>query len=183
MIFQQYLDIDRGEKCMFPVPSICLRTDDERLAIQKWTVRSALQHLRVTHVFSLLSVLLSLYEEGRFCDAFHQHQDGWRNCESCQKAIHCGCIASFKQFMPSDSCGIICRKCSELSIIMARRSNLLVAATPSPSLVDANQEEMKMIGKMCTGSVVIPLFEKQLSAIDADQRLGRLVIPTKFAEV
>ncbi|XP_073128770.1 B3 domain-containing transcription factor VAL3-like isoform X2 [Henckelia pumila] len=26
------------------------------------------------------------YEEGRFCETFHSNDDGWRKCESCDKA-------------------------------------------------------------------------------------------------
>ncbi|KAK9269747.1 hypothetical protein L1049_001525 [Liquidambar formosana] len=28
----------------------------------------------------------SAYEDGRFCEIFHSHSDGWRNCDSCGKA-------------------------------------------------------------------------------------------------
>ncbi|XP_073026605.1 B3 domain-containing transcription factor VAL3-like [Primulina eburnea] len=62
----------------------------------------------------------SAYEEGRFCETFHSKDDGWRQCESCHKLIHCGCIVSFNNHFLTDSGGIICMECTRLNFLLAR---------------------------------------------------------------
>ncbi|CAN6920666.1 unnamed protein product [Brassica oleracea] len=58
----------------------------------------------------------SAYEQGRFCDIFHQRASGWRCCESCGKRIHCGCIVSAPAFMLLDAGGIECLTCARKKV-------------------------------------------------------------------
>ncbi|XP_060200428.1 B3 domain-containing protein Os07g0563300-like isoform X3 [Lycium barbarum] len=132
----------------------------------------------------------SVYEYGRFCETFHSNDDGWRDCESCGKLVHCGCIASFNTYLLLDFGGIMCMECSKKNIILAR-DRCLSDETPvstGESRVDAAQtvvepqyrprvteRELKKIS-------INPLFQKLLSASDADLTLSRLVIPKKCAE-
>uniref|UniRef100_A0A2N9I9X1 VAL1-3 N-terminal zinc finger domain-containing protein n=1 Tax=Fagus sylvatica TaxID=28930 RepID=A0A2N9I9X1_FAGSY len=53
----------------------------------------------------------SAYEEGKFCDIFHLNADGWRDCATCGKMVHCGCIMSFHLFTVLDFGGVSCMKC------------------------------------------------------------------------
>ncbi|XP_030929025.1 B3 domain-containing protein Os07g0563300-like isoform X3 [Quercus lobata] len=53
----------------------------------------------------------SAYEEGKFCDIFHLDADGWRDCATCGKMVHCGCIMSFHVYTVLDFGGVCCIKC------------------------------------------------------------------------
>ncbi|KAF9595750.1 hypothetical protein IFM89_003492 [Coptis chinensis] len=62
----------------------------------------------------------SAYEQSTFCDNFHLKESGWRECDTCNKRLHCGCIASKALLVLTDNGGvecISCVKCSELSSI------------------------------------------------------------------
>nr|QNI23772.1 AP2/ERF transcription factor [Camptotheca acuminata] len=170
----------------------CFQCEDSKSVRFKngWRLRSG-------HFAQLCDRCGSLYEEGRFCENFHSNDDGWRDCESCGKLVHCGCIASFHAYMLLDFGGVICMECSKINFIRARRRCL------SPETQIGNGEpqgdaarriqvdpqywprvtdlELQQISKE-PNSIVIPLFEKLLSASDADQKLARLVIPKKCAE-
>ncbi|KAJ4912819.1 B3 domain-containing transcription factor VAL3 [Raphanus sativus] len=64
----------------------------------------------------LCSRCASAYEQGKFCDIFHQRASGWRCCESCGKRIHCGCIVSASAFMLLDAGGIECLTCARKKV-------------------------------------------------------------------
>ncbi|XP_042434371.1 B3 domain-containing protein Os07g0679700-like isoform X2 [Zingiber officinale] len=51
------------------------------------------------------------YEQLIFCDIFHQKESGWRECCSCGKHLHCGCIASKSFFDLLDTGGVQCINC------------------------------------------------------------------------
>lgn len=51
------------------------------------------------------------YEQLLFCDLFHSEDTGWRECISCGKRLHCGCIASSSLLELLDSGGINCISC------------------------------------------------------------------------
>ncbi|XP_039009420.1 B3 domain-containing transcription repressor VAL2-like isoform X2 [Hibiscus syriacus] len=57
----------------------------------------------------------SAYEQSVFCDIFHSNESGWRECTSCGKNLHCGCIASRCLFELLESRGIICTSCAKRS--------------------------------------------------------------------
>lgn len=53
----------------------------------------------------------SAYEQVVFCDTFHQNDTGWRECTSCGKRLHCGCIASTALIEILDCGGVKCVEC------------------------------------------------------------------------
>ncbi|GER55719.1 B3 domain-containing protein [Striga asiatica] len=53
------------------------------------------------------------YEQLTFCEMFHSEETGWRECTSCGKSLHCGCIASSSLFELIDTGGVNCRGCSK----------------------------------------------------------------------
>ncbi|KAL6975370.1 hypothetical protein U1Q18_024165 [Sarracenia purpurea var. burkii] len=153
--------------------------------------------LRSGHFAQLCNRCASLYEEGIFCETFHSNDDGWRDCESCGKLVHCGCIVSFLSYMLLDFGGVICMECSRIKFILERKRCLYSETQtgngePQGDAARRNQIdpqywprvtdlELQQITRE-TNSVVIPLFEKLLSSSDADHKLARLVIPKKCAE-
>ncbi|KAI3742795.1 hypothetical protein L1987_60491 [Smallanthus sonchifolius] len=51
------------------------------------------------------------YEQQDFCELFHLDDTGWRECTSCGKRLHCGCIA-FSAFLELlDNGGVNCVSC------------------------------------------------------------------------
>nr|XP_010327146.1 B3 domain-containing transcription factor VAL3 isoform X6 [Solanum lycopersicum] len=113
-----------------------------------------------------------------------------------EKLIHCGCIVSFNSYLLLDFGGIMCMDCSKKNFILAR-NRCLSHETPVPtekSQLDATQtmiesqyrprvteSKLQKISINC-GHGVTPLFQKSLTATDADLTLSRLVIPKKCAE-
>ncbi|PIA32446.1 hypothetical protein AQUCO_04500208v1 [Aquilegia coerulea] len=64
----------------------------------------------------------SAYEQSAFCDIFHLKESGWRECYTCSKRLHCGCIASKSLLVLTDNGGVQCINCirsSELSNIQS----------------------------------------------------------------
>ncbi|KAJ4972296.1 hypothetical protein NE237_005395 [Protea cynaroides] len=57
----------------------------------------------------------SAYEQLVFCDAFHSKESGWRECNSCGKRLHCGCIASKYVLELLDNGGVECINCARSS--------------------------------------------------------------------
>ncbi|KAJ0047183.1 hypothetical protein Pint_04428 [Pistacia integerrima] len=194
----------------------------------------------------------SAYEEGRFCNIFHLDASGWRDCVTCKKIVHCGCIMSTHTHTELDSGGVRCTECISNDILMGANSHRFQFKNARPRtlrdlpevrlcvdlgkvitgitygtssqedacesreqlyadspdgvnisdsstvnkkpqsnglgkvhsyrryLPEASDEDMQQIRKH-SNSVVIPLFEKELTISDADSRNGRLVIPKKCA--
>ncbi|XP_042058978.1 B3 domain-containing protein Os07g0563300-like [Salvia splendens] len=136
-----------------------------------------------------------LYDDGRFCETFHSNDDGWRDCGSCGKLVHCGCIVSFGTHLLLDFGGVICMECSRLNFLLARKRCL--SLEPEVRARDPRQEssgqapveaqywpwmtdsELQKISRNPKATVT-PLFEKILSA--ADLKLARLIIPKRCAE-
>ncbi|KAL3508615.1 hypothetical protein ACH5RR_028016 [Cinchona calisaya] len=114
----------------------------------------------------------SLYEEGRFCEAFHSSDDGWRDCESCGKLVHCGCIVSFKTYLLLDFGGVICMECLRINFAKARNRCLPLRIQQDVTRQTGIEPQYRPQG---TDSEL-------LSATDADPKLARLIIPKKCAE-
>ncbi|XP_057498445.1 B3 domain-containing transcription repressor VAL2-like isoform X1 [Actinidia eriantha] len=57
----------------------------------------------------------SAYEQLVFCDTFHSKDTGWRECTTCGKHLHCGCIASSSLLELLDSGGVKCIGCTKSS--------------------------------------------------------------------
>lgn len=139
----------------------------------------------------------SVYEAGRFCETFHSNDDGWRDCESCGKLVHCGCVVSFNAYLLLDFGGVICMECSKINFLLARSRclSLETQVNIGDTAADVARRiriephywprvtglELQRISRT-PKSVVTPLFEKLLTASDADLKLGRIVIPKKCAE-
>ncbi|KAL6574481.1 hypothetical protein OROMI_011766 [Orobanche minor] len=52
------------------------------------------------------------YRQLTFCEMFHLQEAGWRECTSCGKRLHCGCIASSSLLDLLDTGGINCKGCT-----------------------------------------------------------------------
>ncbi|CAA3005969.1 B3 domain-containing transcription repressor VAL2 isoform X1 [Olea europaea subsp. europaea] len=55
------------------------------------------------------------YEQLVFCELFHLKETGWRECSSCSKRLHCGCIASSSLLELLDTGGVNCIECCRSS--------------------------------------------------------------------
>ncbi|XP_010553150.1 PREDICTED: B3 domain-containing transcription repressor VAL2 [Tarenaya hassleriana] len=60
----------------------------------------------------------SAYEQSIFCDVFHTNESGWRGCSSCDKRLHCGCIAARFMIELLDNGGVSCISCAKKSGIL-----------------------------------------------------------------
>ncbi|URD98978.1 B3 domain-containing protein [Musa troglodytarum] len=67
------------------------------------------------------------FEQGNFCESFHSDDGGWRNCETCGKRVHCGCVVSVSTYVLLDAGGVDCVACARKSLVMAPNQ---VASSP-----------------------------------------------------
>ncbi|KAF3454800.1 hypothetical protein FNV43_RR05248 [Rhamnella rubrinervis] len=65
----------------------------------------------------------STYENSVFCDTFHLEETGWRDCSSCGKHLHCGCIASKSLYEFLDYGGVGCTSCASSSRVCSMRND------------------------------------------------------------
>ncbi|KAJ8570935.1 hypothetical protein K7X08_037907 [Anisodus acutangulus] len=95
--------------------------------------------LRSGEFASLCDKCGTAYEQLVFCDLFHSEDTGWRECISCGKRLHCGCIASSSLLELLDSGGINCVSCARSSQRHTHKAfgtsiSNSVGETPSTSL-------------------------------------------------
>ncbi|KAL1804585.1 hypothetical protein ACET3Z_027653 [Daucus carota] len=76
---------------------------------QGWPLRSGAAFAILCHNCG------TLYDQLAFCDVFHSDHTGWRDCISCGKRLHCGCIASTSLLEILDTSGVICIRCAKTS--------------------------------------------------------------------
>nr|KJB13432.1 hypothetical protein B456_002G075900 [Gossypium raimondii] len=96
---------------LFPL----LRIMFEEQAEEKWSRNPGVCcHSLSSHtIYCFLSYrrLSSAFVEGRFCETFHPEASGWRECDSCNKGIHCGCIMAAHSYAILDFGGVKCLEC------------------------------------------------------------------------
>ncbi|XP_062188787.1 B3 domain-containing protein Os07g0563300-like isoform X1 [Phragmites australis] len=101
--------------------SYCKDPDPNSFGRRGWKVRSG-------PPFSVYADLCgrcySQFEQGIYCETFHSDEGGWRNCESCGRRVHCGCIVSIHKYQLRDAGGVDCSKCA--------RNTRSALAPPSP---------------------------------------------------
>ncbi|GFP87416.1 b3 domain-containing transcription repressor val2 [Phtheirospermum japonicum] len=68
--------------------------------------------LRSTGFATLCQICGTAYQQLTFCEMFHSDETGWRECASCGKRLHCGCIASSSLLDLLDTGGVNCKGCS-----------------------------------------------------------------------
>ncbi|KAL0320707.1 UNVERIFIED_CONTAM: B3 domain-containing protein [Sesamum radiatum] len=106
----------------------------------------------------------SVYEQGRFCETFHSNDDGWRDCESCGKARN-RCLSLEPEIRAKEP-------------YQEQTEQALLEAQCWRRVTDLDLQQVSRNPK----ATVTPLFEKILSASDADLKLARLIIPKRCAE-
>ncbi|KAK9734271.1 hypothetical protein RND81_04G127600 [Saponaria officinalis] len=52
------------------------------------------------------------FEQRIYCEEFHSDDSGWRECVTCGKRVHCGCIASVSLIELLDGGGVACIGCT-----------------------------------------------------------------------
>ncbi|XP_068639954.1 B3 domain-containing protein Os07g0679700-like isoform X2 [Aristolochia californica] len=82
----------------------------------------------------------SAFEQLVFCDTFHLNESGWRECSSCGKRLHCGCIASKISIELLDSGGVECVSCSRNS----EHSSVLPGYAYQDSALDSSSKVQKL---------------------------------------
>lgn len=96
-----------------------------------------------------------VYEQMRFCETFHSDDAGWRICSTCQKPVHCGCIASVYSFTHLDAGGIECINCSRKSDSHTSASNQIQQMVPILSLSQKSVSPIKSSSKHI-GGITVP---------------------------
>ncbi|URE41239.1 B3 domain-containing protein [Musa troglodytarum] len=98
------------------------------------------------------------YEQSAFCDIFHQKESGWRECCSCGKRLHCGCIASKSFFHLLDTGGVQCTGCMKNLEVPSMPSEVIQSFlsqhhqrvnAPSPKSSKENDADTAVTGRTC----------------------------------
>lgn len=72
-------------------------------------------NLRSGELANLCDKCGSAFEQRIFCEEFHADDSGWRECVTCGKRLHCGCIASLSLIELLDCGGVRCIGCARNS--------------------------------------------------------------------
>ncbi|GJN32734.1 hypothetical protein PR202_gb21257 [Eleusine coracana subsp. coracana] len=158
----------------------CKDPDPNSFGRRGWKVRSG-------PPFSVYADLCgrcySQFEQGIYCETFHSEEGGWRNCETCGRRVHCGCIVSIHKYQLRDAGGVDCNKCARNTrTAMYYPQNVSGYEFQAQMRNGRPRVDAKARSQLLPRShSVTPLFEKMLSASDAG-RIGRLVLPKKCAE-
>ncbi|ESW06712.1 hypothetical protein PHAVU_010G070200 [Phaseolus vulgaris] len=83
----------------------------------------------------------SAYEQSTYCDMFHPNDSGWRKCTSCDKRLHCGCIASMSQLELLDTGGVSCISCARNSGLQPIASNEKPNGSGTSKVIDASAQQ------------------------------------------
>ncbi|KAK7302099.1 hypothetical protein RJT34_12979 [Clitoria ternatea] len=97
---------------------------------------------------------LSAYENSIFCNKFHRQQTGWRECNFCNKPIHCGCIVSRSLFEYLDFGGVGCISCvntSQLSMIRSTENPSVSVSSTKNNASDRHSAHFD--GRLFVGGV------------------------------
>ncbi|KAK7276123.1 hypothetical protein RIF29_17256 [Crotalaria pallida] len=93
----------------------------------------------------------SAYESLVFCERFHLKESGWRECNLCNRYIHCGCIVSKTLFKHLDFGGIGCVNC--VNVTQYRRDiktpNVALASTKTYA---SDRHAAHIDGRLSAGS-------------------------------
>ncbi|XP_042451015.1 B3 domain-containing protein Os07g0563300-like isoform X2 [Zingiber officinale] len=119
-------------------------------------VLSKLGVLFVTQKWSsiIATCLRSAFEQGTFCETFHADDSGWRNCETCVKRLHCGCIVSAQTYVFLDAGGVECIACARKSLTMAPNqisSSLVLMQQHVPERRDSPAKTWRSIATPLSG--------------------------------
>ncbi|KAF6143055.1 hypothetical protein GIB67_041123 [Kingdonia uniflora] len=113
------------------------------------------------------------YEQLVFCDTFHLKESGWRECSSCGKRLHCGCIASKSLLELLDNGGVGCNRCmknSELPNIQIDEKRDGYAA---PTTENVEELQSTSMGDKVDGDGVDMRKLIQLGNIDGSEQSRR----------
>ncbi|XP_021766999.1 B3 domain-containing transcription repressor VAL2-like [Chenopodium quinoa] len=71
--------------------------------------------LRSGELANLCDKCGSAFQRQIFCEEYHADDSGWRECVTCGKRLHCGCIASLSLIELLDCGGVRCISCARNS--------------------------------------------------------------------
>ncbi|XP_027907253.1 B3 domain-containing transcription repressor VAL2-like isoform X2 [Vigna unguiculata] len=81
------------------------------------------------------------YEQSTYCDTFHSNDSGWRECTSCDKRLHCGCIASMSQLELLDTGGVSCISCARNSGLQPIAINEKPNGSGTSKVIDVSAQQ------------------------------------------
>ncbi|KAG6525788.1 B3 domain-containing protein Os07g0563300-like isoform X2 [Zingiber officinale] len=109
--------------------------------------------LRSGEIADLCERCSCTFEQGNFCETYHSDDEGWRNCETCGKRMHCGCIVSVTTYVLLDAGSIDCVACARKPSVMA--PNQMIS---SPMLMHPQVSERREFPAKSWKPVSGPIF-------------------------
>ncbi|CAN6468922.1 unnamed protein product [Victoria cruziana] len=149
--------------CMNP----CCGTTSTSLWMDGWPLRAG-------GFANLCEACGDAYKKSIFCDMFHENESGWRNCKSCSKRLHCGCIASKSMLELLDGGGVECINCMKNSSHSpARCASQLATSPPSHTAQhltsrcssDERKNEMSILQQNDAGEIMSSVLTSKIGSI------------------
>ncbi|CAA7406185.1 unnamed protein product [Spirodela intermedia] len=85
------------------------------------------------------------YEKFIFCDLFHGKESGWRECSSCGKRLHCGCVASRSLIVLLDNGGVQCVNCAKNSDLNSVRFSCILCMIHAGRSIDCKGQSSMLL--------------------------------------
>ncbi|KAF3955392.1 hypothetical protein CMV_019390 [Castanea mollissima] len=105
----------------------------------------------------------SVYEQSIFCDVYHSKDSGWRECTSCGKRLHCGCITSISLVELLDCGGVSCINCAKNSGLVPISSNEKLDGFGTSKVDNVNELHPSPMDTQLDGNGIEKLKLMQLS--------------------
>ncbi|KAG6467567.1 hypothetical protein ZIOFF_074597 [Zingiber officinale] len=137
-----------------PAVKICFNTHCKESVSDHQPPRRRGWRLRSGEIAELCDRCSSAFEQGTFCETFHADDSGWRNCETCVKRLHCGCIVSAQTYVFLDAGGVECIACARKSLTMAPNqisSSLVLMQQHVPERRDSPAKTWRSIATPLSG--------------------------------
>ncbi|XP_042378408.1 B3 domain-containing protein Os07g0563300-like [Zingiber officinale] len=137
-----------------PAAKICFNTQCKESIADHIAPRRRGWRLRSGEIAELCDRCSSSFEQGTFCETFHSNDSGWRNCETCGKRVHCGCIASAQSYGFLDAGGIECIPCPRKSLATAPNqisSSLMFMQQHAPERRDSPAKTWRSMANPLSG--------------------------------
>ncbi|GFY81683.1 HSI2-like 1 [Actinidia rufa] len=117
----------------------------------------------------------SAYEQLVFCDTFHSKDTGWRECSTCGKHLHCGCIASSSLLELLDSGGVKCIECTRTSGLQPTSNDENPKGLSMSTTNNNSEKQLTSVDNKVDGDNVTAMNHEQLDNSDVRNGLKDLL--------
>ncbi|KAL6856119.1 hypothetical protein ACP4OV_018921 [Aristida adscensionis] len=120
--------------------SYCKDPDPNSFGRRGWKVRSGPPYNMYA---DLCGRCYAQFEQGTYCETFHSEEAGWRECETCSRKVHCGCIVSVHKYQLRDAGGVECSVCCRKRAVVPPSPGWASSVHPPQNLAERKDNTVK----------------------------------------